>query len=131
MEECTMKRSAQYFAFAVLVALLIGVGVPAQAGWVAVDKNGDTNLISKGIVKNSSPRRDEWSLMDVNTGTLTVVSDRNKSYTSGTTQEFCESVSGMQKQMMSGARGRGMPDMEQMMAGMDEMMKTWTLNNGR
>ena len=118
-----MKRSLHYLVFALSVVLLFGTVIPAQAGWVSIDKSGDTNLISKGMVKNSSPNRDEWSLMDVNSGTLTVVNDRNKMYTSGTTKEFCETISGMQQQMMSGMRGRGRPDMDKMMAGMDEMMK--------
>ena len=121
MEECTMKRNSRYFTSAVLVVLLIGIGIPAHAGWVAVDSNGDKNLISKGIVKNINLNRDEWSLIDVNRGTLTVVNDKDKVYTSGTTKEFCETFSGMQKRVMS--RGRGMPDMEKMMKGMGEAMK--------
>jgi len=123
VEECTMKRSSRYFKLAILVILLIGIGVPAHAGWVAVDSNGDKNLISKGIVKNINLNRDEWSLLDVNRGTLTVVNDKDKVYTSGTTKEFCETISGMQKQMMSRGRGRAMPDMEKMMKGMDEAMQ--------
>lgn len=118
-----MKRSSWYFALAGLVALLMAVESPAHAGWVAVDKNGDKNLIGNGIVKNTSPRRDEWSLMDVNAGTLTMVSDKNKAYTSSTARDFCETISGMQKQMMSGARGRAMPDVDKMMKGMNEAMK--------
>ena len=118
-----MKRSSRYFTLVVLVTVLTGTGIPAHAGWVAVDKNGDRNLISKGIVKNTSPNRDEWSLMDINRGTLTVVNDKNKTYTSGTTQEFCETMSGMQKQMMSRGRGRMKADMDKMMKGMDEAMK--------
>jgi hypothetical protein len=130
MEGWAMKQSLRYFVIVVLVALLIGLRVPAQAGWVAVDKNGDKSQISKGIVKNSNPRRDEWSLMDVNTGTLTVVNDQNKVYTTGTTKEFCETMTGMRNQMMSGGRGmssmKGMPNMEKMMQGMEEAKKGMT-----
>ena len=120
-----MKRNSRYFVLAVLIVVLIGMGTPAHAGWVAVDKNGDTNLISKGMVKNKNPNRDEWSLMDVNAGSLAIVSDKNKAYTSGTIKEFCETMSGMRKQMMAGAGGRDkmMADMEQAMKGMDKKMK--------
>ena len=97
-----MKRSSRYFALVVLIAWWVGAGFPAYAGWVAVDKNGDRNLISGGIVKNINPGRDEWSLVDVNKGSLTIVSDKNKAYTSGTTKELCEAMSGMRRQLMSG-----------------------------
>jgi hypothetical protein len=125
MEECMMKRNSRYLSLALLIVVLIGMGTPAHAGWIAVDKNGDTNLISNGMVKNKNPNRDEWSLMDVNAGSLTIVSDKNKAYTSSTTKEFCETMSGMRKQMMAGAGGRDkmMADMEKAMKGMDEKMK--------
>ena len=118
-----MKKSLLYFALAVWVTLLVGMSVPAHAGWVAIDKSGDKNVISKGIVKNTSPNRSEWSLMDVNSGTLMVINDRDKVYTSGTAKEFCKTMSGMRNQMMSGGHGQMRAEMEKMMKGMDDAMK--------
>ena len=105
-----MRWKQNFFILLAGFVLAAGMALPVHAGWVEVNSDGEKNMFSGGLFKNFTQGEDGWSLMDMNNGTLTIVSNKRKTYTTGTMKEFCATMSGVQNQMMAG--------MEQAMQGM-------------
>ena len=110
-----MKWRSRFFATSLLAILMAATALPMHAGWIEINNDGEKNLMSKGLFKNSMQGEDTWSTMDMNKGTLTLVSSKRKTYSTGTMKEFCQMMSAMQKKMMA--------SMEQAMAGMTPEQK--------
>ena len=75
------------------VAIVAWLVIPADAGLVMVDQNGDTTLISKGRIKNASEGI-IW-IMDGPRNQMIFIDDDKKMYSSGTPDEYCNSISAM------------------------------------
>lgn len=96
------------------VAIVAWLVIPADAGLVMVDQNGDTTLISKGRIKNASEGI-IW-IMDGPRNQMIFIDDDKKMYSSGTPDEYCNSISAMVEQMMKGVPEEQRKLIEQMMA---------------
>jgi hypothetical protein len=82
------------------VALVLWLVIPADAGFVMVDQNGETTLISKGRIKNTSERA-VW-ILDGNSNEMIFINNEQKMYSQGKTDEYCNSMSAMFEQIMKG-----------------------------
>jgi len=82
------------------VAVVFWLVIPADAGFVMVDQNGETTLISKGRIKNAS----EGIVFILNGpgDEMIFINDEQKTYSRGTTDEYCNSISATFEQMMKG-----------------------------
>ena len=99
-----------------VTAILIGLGLPAYAGWVEVDKHSGTTYISGGLIKNVPEDGNEmWTIMDVNKGIITMVNPGERSYTVVEPEKFCAQMSSMMGDMMEGIPPEQRAMMEQMM----------------
>lgn len=105
-----MRWQSKFFILRAGVILLMGMALPAHAGWIELNNDGERIVMSKGVFKHSSQAEPTWTLIDMNSGIMTIVDPEKKTYTTGTMKEFCATMAGVQKQMMAG--------MEQAMAGM-------------
>jgi len=90
------------------VAVVFWMVIPADAGFVMVDQNGETMLISKGRIKNSSEGI-VWILNGIS-DEMIFIDDEQKTYSHGTTDEYCNSLSAMFEQIM-----KGVPEEQRMM----------------
>jgi hypothetical protein len=90
------------------VAVVFWMVIPADAGFVMVDQNGETTLISKGRIKNSSEGI-VWILNGIS-DEMIFIDDEQKTYSHGTTDEYCNSLSAMFEQIM-----KGVPEEQRMM----------------
>jgi len=118
MEDSAMKWISKLFVSLVGITLMAAIALPVHAGWIELDNNGGRVVFSKGLFKNSNQNEDTWSIMNMNSKTMTMVSDKRKIYSTGTTKEYCASMSGMMKKMKAGmeAAMAGMsPEQRQMM----------------
>jgi hypothetical protein len=95
-------------------AVVFWLAIPANAGFVMVDQNGETTLISKGTIKNAS----EGIVFILNgpSDEMIFINDEQKTYSRGTTEEYCNSISATFEQMMKGVPEEQRKMMEQMMA---------------
>jgi len=82
------------------VAVVFWMVIPADAGFVMVDQNGETTLISNGRIKNTSEAI-VWILSGIS-GEMMFINDEQKTYSHGTTDEYCNSLSAMFEQIMKG-----------------------------
>ena len=99
-----------------VTAILIGLGLPAHAGWVEVDRHSGTTYISGELIKNVPNDGNEmWTIMDVNKGTITMVNPGERSYTVVEPEKFCSQMSSMMGDMMEGIPPEQRAMMEQMM----------------
>lgn len=107
-----MKSKKWSFLIAMAIAFLFVI--PANAGFVMVDQDGVTTLISKGRMKNA------WDgiIMILNgpRDEIIFINNEQKIYSSGTSDEYCKSLSAMFEQMMKGVPEEQRKMMEQMMA---------------
>jgi hypothetical protein len=106
-----------------VITLLILSASPALAGWKAVDKEGAITLVSNGKFKHVSPEDGMITLFDSAKGTITMVNDREKVYTTGKPQDFCKGMKEMMdsaKKQMDEAMANVPPEQRAMM---EEMMK--------
>jgi hypothetical protein len=96
------------------VALFFWLVIPTNAGFVMVDKNGETTLISKGTIKNVS----EGIVLILNgpRDEMIFINDGQKTYSHGKADEYCNSISAMFEQIMKGVPEEQRKMMEQMMA---------------
>ena len=81
-------------------AVVFWLVIPADAGFVMVDQNGETTLISKGRIKNSSEGF-VW-ILNGNSDEMIFINDEQKTYSHGKTNEYCKSISAMFEQIMKG-----------------------------
>ena len=100
------------------VAVVFWLVIPADAGFVMVEQNGETTLISKGRIKNAS----EGIVFIVNGpgDEMIFINDNQKTYSRGTTDEYCDSLNANFEQMMKGVPEEQRKMMEQMMAQVKE-----------
>jgi hypothetical protein len=95
------------------VAVVFWLVIPADAGFVMVDQNGETTLISKGRIKNASEGI-VW-ILNGPLDEVMFINDDQKTYSRGTTDEYCNSLNAIFDQMM-----KGVPEEQRKM--MDQMM---------
>ena len=88
----------------VIIAALFSFAVTVHAGWVIVERDGDTALVSKGRVKALS--EDMVSLIDGAKSELIFINDKDKTYFQGTVDDFCNGMSEMLKMMMKGGHSK-------------------------
>ena len=81
------------------VAVVFWLVIPADAGFVMVDQNGETTLISKGRIKNAS----EGIVLIFNgpSDEMIFINDDQKTYSRGTTDEYCDSLNANFEQMIA------------------------------
>lgn len=96
------------------VAIVFGLLIPANAGFVMLDQNGETTLISKGRIKNAS----EGNVFILNgpRDEIIFINDEQKTYSIGTIDEYCNSLTTFFEQMMKGVPEEQRKMMEQMRA---------------
>lgn len=81
-----------------LIAGVLGFTVPAFAGWVQVDREGTTTLISDGVLKGTSVGDDLYSILDAKKGNIIFIDSKRKVYSRESIDDFCEAVvAGMSK----------------------------------
>ncbi len=81
-----------------VIAALAGFAVPAFAGWVQVDSEGATTLISEGMLKETSRGDDQYSILDARKGNIIFIDSKRKIYAKESIDDFCEAViTGMSK----------------------------------
>ncbi len=114
-EGTVMRFQSKFFILRAGVILLMGMALPAHAGWIELNNDGERIVMSKGVFKHSSQAEPTWTLIDMNSGIMTIIDTERKTYTTGTMKEFCATMAGVQKQMMAG--------MEQALAGMEQAMQ--------
>jgi hypothetical protein len=101
------------WSFLMAMAIVFLFVIPANAGFVMVSQNGETTLISKGRMKNA------WDgiIMILNgpRDEIIFINSEQKTYSSGTTDEYCKSMSAMFEQMMKGVPEEQRKMIKQMM----------------
>ena len=95
------------------MALVIWLVIPAVAGVVMVDQNGDETLISTGRLKNTSEGI-IW-ILDGPRNQMIFINTEQNLYASGTPEEYCTSISALFDRMMKGVPEEQRKMMEQMM----------------
>jgi hypothetical protein len=97
------------------IALVLWLVIPAGAGFVMLDENGDTTLISKGRIKNTSEGF-VW-ILNGNSDEVIFINNEQKTYSHGKTDEYCKSLSAMFEQII-----KEIPEEQRMM--MDKNKKS-------
>jgi len=116
-------RSAFAAGFAVALLALSAVAAPrAEAGWVAVEKNGSTTLFSGGLMKMTYPGGNAV-MLSAATSELTVIDSANHAYAVGSTDEYCSTASKLMDEMLASVPADQRPMMEKML-GRDQSGKT-------
>ena len=105
--------SKKWFILLVLAALLCMAG-PADAGWIMVEQNGDKTLISNGRLKGTSEGV-SW-ILNGPKKEMSFIDDGQKIYWQGTIDDYCSSMTDMMDQMMKNIPEDQRKMMEQMMA---------------
>jgi len=95
------------------MAMVIFLVIPAVAGVVMVDQNGDETLISTGRLKNTSEGM-IW-ILDGPRNQMIFINAEKKVYASGTPEEYCASISALVDRMMKGVPEEQRKMMQQMM----------------
>lgn len=99
-----------------LTAVLTFSAGLANAGWIQKSRNGDTVLFSGGMVKNvSKSGRGSWTIINMNTGVMTMVDGKRRLYTSGGMGEYCSGAKAMMDKMMANIPPEQREMMKQMM----------------
>lgn len=92
-----------------LVAAILGFTMPAFAGWVQVDREGTTTLISEGMLKETSTGDDQYSILDARKGNIIFIDSKRKVYAEDSIDDFCTVViaeMGKAKKNMHGNEGK-------------------------
>jgi len=113
-----MTRNCRgFFKVLVLITAIAGFVLPAQAGWIEVDKSGDKSLSSEGREKEiPQDKSQEWDMHDINKGIITSVDPTNKAYTEATLDEMCKVYKKIGEDMGKATSPQQRAMMEQMMA---------------
>ena len=96
------------------VAALLCMVVPADAGWVMLEQNGDKTLISNGKLKGASAGVS--SIFNGPKNEIIFIHDGQNIYWRGTVDDYCSSLVTMFEQMMKGMPEEQRKMTEQMMA---------------
>jgi len=110
-----MGGRAKALGLLAMIVILIFTAGPALAGWKAVDEDGSVTLVSNGKFKNVSQDDGMISIADSEKGTMVMINDREKVYTSGKPKDYCEGMQEMMEAMMGGMLPEQRAMMEQMM----------------
>jgi len=120
----TYKMISRKWSVLMAVVVVFCLVIPANAGFLMVDQNGETTLISnqngettlisKGRIKNVS----EGVVFILNgpSDEMIFINDEQKTYSRGTTDEYCNSLKATFEQMMKGVPEEQKKMIKQMMA---------------
>ncbi|MCL4476432.1 MAG: DUF4412 domain-containing protein [Nitrospirae bacterium] len=75
-----------------VIAAMLVFTVPAFAGWVQVDSEGVTTLISEGMLKQTSRGDDQYSILDTKKGNIIFIDSKRKAYSRESIDDFCKAV---------------------------------------
>ena len=95
------------------VALLLGLAVAAEAGWIMQEKEGDQTLISKGRLKSSADNI-SW-ILDGPSNKVYFIDGHEKTYATGTVEDYCGATAALVEQTMKNLPAEQRKTMEQMM----------------
>jgi hypothetical protein len=95
------------------VALLLGLAVTVEAGWIMQEKEGDQTLISKGRLKSSTDGI-AW-VLDGPGNALYFFNGNNKTYATGTVEDYCGATTAMVELTMKNLPAEQRKTLEQLM----------------
>ena len=95
------------------VALLLGLAVTVEAGWIMQEKEGDQTLISKGRLKSSADNI-SW-ILDGPGNKVYFIDGHEKTYATGTVEDYCGATAALVEQTMKNLPAEQRKSMEQMM----------------
>lgn len=107
-----MTRSQSLWRF-MAVALLLGLAVTVEAGWIMQETEGDQTLISKGRLKSSADNI-SW-ILDGPGNTVYFIDGHEKTYATGTVEDYCGATAAMVEQTMKNLPAEQRKMLEQMM----------------
>jgi hypothetical protein len=91
-------RDMKLLKLCLIIAGTIGFAVSAFAGWVQIDQEGTTTLISDGMLKGIGAGDDQYSILDAKKGNITFVDSKRRIYARESIEDFCDAViTGMNK----------------------------------
>ena len=97
-----------------VVAAFFWMVLPANAGWVILEQNGDKTLISNGRLKGTSEGFS--SIFNGPKNEMIFIHDGQNIYWRGTVDEYCSGTAAMFEQVMEGMPEEQRQMMKQMMA---------------
>jgi hypothetical protein len=95
------------------VALLLGLAVTVEAGWIMQEKEGDQTLISKGRLKSSADNI-SW-ILDGPGNKVYFIDGHEKTYATGTVEDYCGATAELVEQTMKNLPAEQRKSLEQMM----------------
>ncbi len=113
-----MKTKKALFMTISLFFLLALLSAPVHAGWVEKDRQAGTMYISGALIKVVPQRSNGmWSVMDLNSGLITMINRPGRTYAVIDPKTFCSEMKSMMTGMMQGMPPEQRAMMEQMMGG--------------
>ena len=100
------------------IALLLGVAVTVEAGWVMQEKEGDQTLISKGRLKSSADNI-SW-ILDGPGNKVYFIDGHEKTYATGSVEDYCGATTALIEQTMKNLPAEQRKSLEQMLKKGDE-----------
>jgi len=97
-----------------VLAALLCIVIPADAGWIMFEQNGDKTSISNGRLKGTSEGV-SW-IFNSSKKEMIFIHDEQNIYWRGTIDDYCSNSAKMMEQMMKGMPEDQRKMMEQMMA---------------
>jgi hypothetical protein len=98
----------------IVMAAVLGMVVPADAGWVMLEQNGEKALISNGRLKGTS--KGVSSIFNGPKKEIIFIHDGQNIYWRGTVDDYCSNLTTLLEQMMKGMPEELRKMREQMMA---------------
>jgi len=95
------------------VLFMLGSGSAAEAGWIMVEQEGDTSIISNGKLK-SSAEGVTW-ILDGPGNKMIFIDGNQKSYASGTVDDYCSATTSLIDTAMKGLNADQRKMLEEMM----------------
>jgi hypothetical protein len=119
----TRLKRLRYF---MAVALLLGMAVTVEAGWVMQEKEGDQTLISKGRLKSSADNI-SW-ILDGPGNKVYFIDGHERTYAAGTVEDYCGATAALVEQTMKNLPAEQRKSLEQMLKkGNEETRHTVTV----
>ena len=78
--------------WAFVMAVVLGFAGLAFGGWVQVDNEGSTTLISEGMLKEVGREEEQYSILDARKGNIIFVDSGRKLYAMDSIDGFCSAV---------------------------------------
>lgn len=82
------------------VVMFCLISLPAYAGWVQVNKSGDTTFISGGMIKEMPKDQGHYTVLDANKGNFMLVDTGRKIYAQDSIDNFCRSMASSMEQAL-------------------------------